>query len=66
MRAPDDSESWNQILIEPIINYLTNEKDQIEKGSVLIHCRGGIGRSGMLACNLLGRLYEFNQGIEII
>lgn len=36
------------------------------KGNVLIHCRGGIGRAGTLACNILSSLFDFKHSKQVI
>ena len=37
-----------------------------QKGNVLIHCRGGVGRAGLLACNVLSALFPFKKSKDVI
>lgn len=40
--------------------------DQDNKGSVLVHCRGGVGRAGLLASCVLSYLCEFKTFKKVI
>ena len=51
MAPPEDLAKWNCEVVSKIISHLVQRK-----GHVLIHCRGGVGRAGMLACNILSAL----------
>ena len=37
-----------------------------DRGHVLLHCRGGIGRAGKLACNVLSTMAEFDSAQDVI
>ena len=51
---PQNLEEWNQTVVNKIVKHIIDNK-----GNVLIHCRGGIGRAGTLACNVLSALFKF-------
>jgi cyclin-dependent kinase inhibitor 3 len=35
-------------------------------GNVLVHCRGGVGRAGLVACCVLAEMCEFTSHKKII
>ena len=38
----------------------------LSSGSVLVHCRGGVGRAGLVACCVLSTLCEFSSHKKVI
>ncbi|CAG9319759.1 unnamed protein product [Blepharisma stoltei] len=60
MSVPESFESMDEQVIFPIINF-ANEGKFID-----IHCRGGIGRSGLIAACLFKRLGVFSNPHEAI
>ena len=63
MAAPDSIGSLEANVMVPVIQALT------EGRVVLIHCRGGIGRAGTIACCLLLKLHissSPNQAISLV
>lgn len=63
MAPPTDIQAFHTDVIDVIINTLQSGKD------VLVHCRGGVGRAGLLACCVLSRLCvfsNFRQTIEFV
>ena len=61
MSPPKDLDAWNEQVVLMAVNHMLENK-----GNILIHCRGGIGRAGTLACNILSQLFEFNNSKEVI
>lgn len=56
MAAPaEDAAYFDFALIEPLVCRLSEGKN------IVVHCRGGIGRAGLVACCLLGRLGQFEN-----
>mmetsp|Transcript_17607 Transcript_17607/g.29728 ORF Transcript_17607/g.29728 Transcript_17607/m.29728 type:complete len:108 (-) Transcript_17607:3-326(-) len=51
--SSSDFEEWNQRVVLKVIAHVFQSK-----GNVMIHCRGGIGRAGMLGCNILSHLLD--------
>lgn len=63
MAAPDSIESLEANVMAPVVQALT------EGRVVLVHCRGGIGRAGTIACCLLLKLQlssSPNQAISLV
>lgn len=56
MAPPTDLDKWNNEVVLKAVNHMIENR-----GHVLIHCRGGIGRAGTLACNILSSLFEFSS-----
>lgn len=61
MAPPQDIEKWNQDVVEVVVKHLIENK-----GNVVIHCRGGVGRAGLLACNILSTLFKFAKFGNVI
>ena len=61
MAPPKDLREWNETVVNKIVKHIEGNK-----GNVLIHCRGGIGRAGTLACNILSALFQFKSHLDII
>ena len=61
MAPPKDLEKWNNEVVLKVITHLVENK-----GHVLIHCRGGVGRAGLLACNILSVMCQFKNFSEVI
>ncbi len=49
MAPPDDLAAFKRDVVDVIIQHLI-----YGNGHVLVHCRGGVGRAGLLACCVLG------------
>lgn len=61
MAAPrEDHAYFDSELIEGIVSRLNQGK------SIIVHCRGGIGRAGLVACCVLGKLQEFTSYSDAI
>ena len=45
-----------------VVEYLLSKQD----AKVLIHCRGGVGRAGTLACNILSVMCHFDKAEDVI
>lgn len=54
MAPPDDLESFKTNVIDVICDHLRNGN-----GNVLVHCRGGVGRAGLVTCCVLSELCSF-------
>lgn len=61
MAPPKDLNIWNEQVVLKAVKHILEGK-----GNVLIHCRGGIGRAGTLACNILSSLFEFKSSKHLI
>ena len=61
MAPPSDMVKWNCEVVSKVINHIVQNK-----GHVLIHCRGGVGRAGLLACNVLSALCQFKNHKDVI
>lgn len=61
MAPPEDIAQWNKEVVEVIVKQILENK-----GNVVIHCRGGVGRAGLLACNILSTLFKFNKFGNVI
>lgn len=61
MAPPDDLASFDTCVVDKIVGHLLSCK-----GNVLIHCRGGVGRAGLLACCILSNLCEFSSPNKVI
>lgn len=61
MAPPKDLAQWNADVVRRAVAHITEGK-----GNVLLHCRGGIGRAGTLACNILSSLFEFKTSKAVI
>lgn len=59
MAPPKDLQEFNDRVVSKVCQHLLSNK-----GNVLLHCRGGIGRAGSLACNVLSSLFEFDKGAK--
>ena len=57
---PEDLEKWSEV-VNSIVAHIVNDR-----GHVLLHCRGGIGRAGTLACNVLSSVADFANSKEVI
>lgn len=55
MAPPDDLQAFKTEVIDIIIEHLLKDAG----GNVLVHCRGGVGRAGLVACCVLATLCEF-------
>eukprot|EP00754_Rhynchopus_humris_P019915 Rhum_TRINITY_DN14668_c8_g1::Rhum_TRINITY_DN14668_c8_g1_i1::g.109303::m.109303 len=60
MSAPKDPASFDEEIIQPACRHIA------ETGSILVHCRGGVGRAGLLACCVILRLGEVRSADEAI
>lgn len=60
MAPPDDIEAFREEVIDVIVSHLMKE------GNVLVHCRGGVGRAGLVACCVLATLCEFANPKKVI
>lgn len=65
MAPPDDLELFKKEVIDVIIGHLQSPSDSTSN-NVLIHCRGGVGRAGLVACCLLATLCQFKSHTKII
>ncbi|CDW77542.1 dual specificity protein phosphatase [Stylonychia lemnae] len=61
MAPPENLEQFHKEVVEVIVKHLLQNK-----GNVLIHCRGGVGRAGLLACCVLSYFCEFGNFKKII
>lgn len=61
MAPPDDLKAFKSDVVDCICNHLRSGE-----GNVLIHCRGGVGRAGLLACCVLAEICEFESHKKII
>ena len=62
MAAPsDDIDSFRDKVIPGICTQLISGS-----GNVLVHCRGGVGRAGLVACCVLAELVEFKNYKKVI
>ena len=61
MAPPEDVQKFHNEVVEIIVKHLLSSK-----GNVLIHCRGGVGRAGLLACCILSFFCEFTNSKKII
>jgi cyclin-dependent kinase inhibitor 3 len=48
MAPPEDIVKFNREVVDVIIDHMT-----CGSGNVLVHCRGGVGRAGLVACCVL-------------
>ena len=63
MGIPDEAESEQyQVFIEDVVDHLLHEKN------VVVHCRGGLGRTGMVAaCVLVAlRRHSANEAVDAV
>ena len=49
MAPPTDLDQWDKQVVFKLVDFLINHPES----KILIHCRGGVGRAGTLACNIL-------------
>ncbi|TNV80666.1 hypothetical protein FGO68_gene5537 [Halteria grandinella] len=63
MAPPDDLILFKKEVVDVIISHILTERDQC---NVLIHCRGGVGRAGLVACCVLATLCHFKSHTKII
>lgn len=61
MAPPEDLASFKAEVVDMVCRHLV-EGD----GNVLVHCRGGVGRAGLLTCCVLATLFEFSSHKKII
>ena len=61
MAPPEDLSSFRGEVIEEIIRHMREGE-----GNVLVHCRGGVGRAGLVACCVLALMCEFSSHKKII
>ena len=61
MAPPTDIAKWNHEVVQIVVNHILENK-----GHVVIHCRGGVGRAGLLACNILSTLFKFKNFGHVI
>lgn len=52
MAAPEDINKFDSEVVQIILESLL-----IKQENVIIHCRGGIGRAGVLACCVIGAIF---------
>ena len=64
MAPPDDLLLFKKDVIDVIITQITKSGEI--PNNVLIHCRGGVGRAGLVACCLLATLCDFKNHTKII
>jgi protein-tyrosine phosphatase len=61
MAPPEDLIKFHHEVIEKIISVILQNK-----GNVLVHCRGGVGRAGTLACCVLSNIFHFTNDKKVI
>ena len=61
MAPPEDVKQFHLEVVDVIAKVLIENQ-----GNVLIHCRGGVGRAGLLACCVLSYFCEFSSPKKII
>lgn len=61
MAPPDDLAVFKRDVVDVIVHHLIDGS-----GHVLVHCRGGVGRAGLLACCVLGETSLFSGFKKII
>eukprot|EP00347_Sterkiella_histriomuscorum_P014262 403361554 len=61
MAPPDDLEKFHSEVVQITINHILSGN-----GNALIHCRGGVGRAGLLGCCILANICDFTNFKKII
>ena len=61
MAPPEDIAKFHKEVVVVLSKHI-----QEDSGNVLIHCRGGIGRAGLLACCILSYLCDFKSHLKVI
>jgi len=61
MAPPEDLEAFKRDVVDVIAEHLMTGN-----GNVLVHCRGGVGRAGLVTCCVLIQLCLFSNHKKII
>ena len=61
MAPPSNISKQHSEVVQPLCDQMTTGN-----GHILLHCRGGVGRAGLLACSLLTNLCVFKTHIEVM
>jgi protein-tyrosine phosphatase len=61
MAPPEDLAAFKKDVVDVISMHLVTGS-----GNVLVHCRGGVGRAGLVACCVLSEMCEFSSHKKII
>jgi cyclin-dependent kinase inhibitor 3 len=61
MAPPEDLAKFHSEVIEKVLCVILSNK-----GNVLVHCRGGVGRAGTLACCVLSNVCTFTNHKKVI
>jgi len=62
MAPPTDLDKWGSEVVGKVVGFLLEGAEK----RVLVHCRGGVGRAGTLACNVLSQLCQFKHAQAVI
>jgi len=62
MAPPEDLASFKSDVVDVIVKHLQTS----DLGNVLVHCRGGVGRAGLVTCCVLASIGQFPSHKKII
>jgi protein-tyrosine phosphatase len=61
MAPPEDLAGFKSDVVDVIIQHLSSSQ-----GNALVHCRGGVGRAGLVTCCVLSSMSLFSNHKKII
>lgn len=61
MAPPEDLGSFKLDVVDVIVQHIKSDP-----GNALVHCRGGVGRAGLVTCCVLATLCEFSNFKKVI